>query len=353
MVVQNIGLVYYQLREYNESTKYLKTAFQHRKSYCLREPAENIKGELYLVLNLLQAERVQEAGEIVGLFEPYFATMTEEKQLTFLEMKTELLMHQQQYGPLANILRLKRKITEAAERKKQQKQTVLSNLVSQYLMTSYTQQLEHQKAQRERLRKDKKMQENKTATISVLWTVSCALFILLLIVIRQIGRNNKNKFQLERERKAIENERMHLKLKIQENSLTDLALEVLHKSEASGEMVQRISSLLKKEDEISKAELKTIIRDVKVNDRQPKVPYEDADAVLQLKEFQQRLRMINPQISRSEMELSTFVRMNLSNKEIAAQKNCTENTIKTAKNRLKKKLGLTAGENLAEFVRGI
>jgi DNA-binding CsgD family transcriptional regulator len=181
-----------------------------------------------------------------------------------------------------------------------------------------------------------------------------ALLVLLFFVVRQMAKNRQKKQKLEKELQAVEEERIQLKLKDQENSLTNLALELLQKRETSDDLVQKINLLLKKEDQTIKTELISILREAKTNaHRQPDIQYEDSDAVVQLQEFQQRLRKVSPTISKSEMELSTYVRMNLSNKEIAAIRNCTENTIKTARHRLKKRLGLSPEESLAKFVMDI
>lgn len=354
LILQNLGISYSELKNYNESIRYLSEAFTNRKTYVLTGPDEVIKGEAVLVLNLLKVGRVDEAGQIVALFEPHFAAMSDEKKLMFLEMKVELALKQHQYGAIEHLLQLRREIVGTVKMSDKIKESALSNLLSQYMMASFTQRLESEKIRREQLKKDKEIQENKTIVLSVLFTISSALLVLLFFVVRQMAKNRQKKQKLEKELQAVEEERMQLKLKDQENSLTNLALELLQKRETSDDLVQKINLLLKKEDQTIKTELISILREAKTNaHRQPDIQYEDSDAVVQLKEFQQRLRKISPTISKSEMELSTYVRMNLSNKEIAAIRNCTENTIKTARHRLKKRLGLSTEESLAKFVMDI
>lgn len=354
LVLDNLGITCYALKEYRAASGYLNEAFGGRKRFCLSYPNENIKGEVLLVSSLLKTGRLNDARLIVTQFEKHAANMADNKRLQFIDMKAEVCLRDNNYAVLEELLQERRTVTERIESEKKIKQSALSDLLSQYMVASYTQQLKQEKIQKEQLKKDNELQENKTIIISVLWVISCATFILMLVIAHQIGKNRQRKYKLEKELQAIEDERIRLKLKAQENSLTDLALEVLQKRETSNDLVQKMSSLLNEGDEKIKTELLSILREVKMSEQSTITKQsEDPDELIQLKEFQERLRAINPDISKSEMELSTLVRMNLSNKEIAAIKNYTENTIKTGKHRLKKKFGLNANDSLTRFIREV
>lgn len=354
-LLSNLGITCYELGQYNEAATFLTKAFgEDRIKYSLTYPAENIKTEVTLVSCLLKIGNLAEAQGIVNQFEAHKSGMSPEKRLQFIDMKAEVFLNNKQYDLLKQLLQERRKVAEQAETEKKVKQSALSNLVSQYMIASNALQLKQEKMQKEQFRKDKEIQENKTFIVTVLWVVSCSTFILMLVIIYQIGKTRQRKYQLEKERKAIEDERIQLKLKAQENSLTDLAMEVVQKRETSDGLIQKISAVLKEADEKTKTELIGILREVKMNRQNgTSVASEDPDALIHMKEFQQRLLIINPDLSKSEIELSTLVRMNLSNKEIATVKNCAEGTIKTAKNRLKKKLSLDSDDSLTKFIREV
>ena len=53
------------------------------------------------------------------------------------------------------------------------------------------------------------------------------------------------------------------------------------------------------------------------------------------------------------MMLAAMIVMNMSNKEISISKNMSTDSIKTTKNRLKKKLDIPISENLDDYLKGL
>lgn len=68
-------------------------------------------------------------------------------------------------------------------------------------------------------------------------------------------------------------------------------------------------------------------------------------------EFYDRLNKKNPDLTKLEREFCAYLKLNLSNKEIAAIKNCTVNTVNVGKTRLRKKLGFDTNKQLAQYLR--
>lgn len=69
--------------------------------------------------------------------------------------------------------------------------------------------------------------------------------------------------------------------------------------------------------------------------------------------FFERLRMEFPQLTKGERELCAFIKLNLSNKDIADLRNTTVSTINVARHRLRKKLGIERRTELEAFIRQI
>ena len=67
-------------------------------------------------------------------------------------------------------------------------------------------------------------------------------------------------------------------------------------------------------------------------------------------EFYDRLLTKFPDLTKAERELSAYLKLNLSNKEIAAIKNSTENSVNVSKARLRKKLGIETNKELSKFL---
>ncbi len=69
--------------------------------------------------------------------------------------------------------------------------------------------------------------------------------------------------------------------------------------------------------------------------------------------FSQHLLERFPEISSAEVKLATLLRLNLTTKEIASITFITPGSIRTARNRLRKKMNLSPNENLSTFLMSI
>ncbi|GGG45762.1 hypothetical protein GCM10011414_14190 [Croceivirga lutea] len=70
-------------------------------------------------------------------------------------------------------------------------------------------------------------------------------------------------------------------------------------------------------------------------------------------DFDQKLRTLYPDISEKEMRLATFLKMNLTTKEIAATLNVLPDSILKSKYRFKKKIGLDKETDLVSFLNSL
>lgn len=70
-------------------------------------------------------------------------------------------------------------------------------------------------------------------------------------------------------------------------------------------------------------------------------------------EFQQRITERYPNLTKNDLKLCTYLRMNLSSKEMASLMYVTVRAIEVSRSRLRKRLGLAPGENLLQFIQSI
>ena len=56
-----------------------------------------------------------------------------------------------------------------------------------------------------------------------------------------------------------------------------------------------------------------------------------------------------PKLSRTDIKLCSYLKLNLSSKEIAALMNISERSVESSRYRLRKKLGMASGQSFAEF----
>ncbi len=71
------------------------------------------------------------------------------------------------------------------------------------------------------------------------------------------------------------------------------------------------------------------------------------------KSFFDNLRQHNEKLTRNDLQLCAYIRLNLSAKEISRLMNITHDSVNTHRYRLRKKLGLDSGYHLDEFIQSI
>ncbi len=150
-----------------------------------------------------------------------------------------------------------------------------------------------------------------------------------------------DKMQLD----ILEKEREILELRVAEesDSVKRLALELSAKKEFSGALMSKLREVEGLKDvDLRNVEL-FIQNELDVRSARAEVE-QDLDEVS--KEFYMNLKRSHPTLTEADLKLASLVLLKASNKEIAISRNITPNSVKITKNRLKKKLKLTAADDL-------
>lgn len=192
------------------------------------------------------------------------------------------------------------------------------------------------------------------------------IFVVIFILIYYF-RNTNDNFVLELRKKSQQlldkNEtiRLHQKEFYQvevENTKKDLQLVVssnntkrLVREDLIGELTK-----IKQEDDVDRlqAKLKQLVRKLnRLNQIDARSDYLHSKIQEVNTTFNNQLRSINPKLSKSETELCGLIILGLSTKEISEIRNSTANSTNVLKHRLKKKLFLTAEEDITKFLRDL
>lgn len=159
------------------------------------------------------------------------------------------------------------------------------------------------------------------------------------------------------ELKAIQkqNELLSSKLEARRREVTSLALNIAEQRTFYAEMLEKIDLLLAGEtSEQTKAgliELGVLLRQRMTFSRETEELYGKIE--LLQKDFQMRLESEFPGLTDQEKRLATFLRLNLSTKEIASLMNITPKSVEIARYRFRKKLNINSGKNLNQFLSGL
>ena len=169
-----------------------------------------------------------------------------------------------------------------------------------------------------------------------------------LLKTKELMRTNEAISKELLEKKAAEEERVKRELNEKKEYLTGFAIEISRKHKLIEEVFTRLQEIRKAKDKNpGLEELLKYLRD----QRNVESLLEEVELVNS--DFYTKLNHLYPDLSAKERRMAALVRLNLSNKEIAIIKNITPASTKVLRHRLGKKLGVTGGESLYNFLRNL
>ena len=231
---------------------------------------------------------------------------------------------------------------------------VMNGIVSQLLISESKTKLNNEKRQKNHLAKMVQMEKKENIFITFLLIAICLIFIIIAYLYAQFSKNKRKQNQLEKDLFQLEDEKQKFKIKAQENYLTEFAIENNFKKEYSKELLKNLNHLMAVEEDVIKKEIKNLIFELKNKELSDKNVEElNNQSELLLFNFKTILIQLHPNLNKSDIELCSLLKLNLSNKEIAAHKNVTDDSIKIFKNRLKKKLNLNTDQNLNSYISNV
>lgn len=190
--------------------------------------------------------------------------------------------------------------------------------------------------------------------ITVFFT-SVLIIFLIVLVSRKRSAEQQNKIKLgeaEIRNKKLEGEKLQQELELKKRDLTDMVLFNRHRKEITEELLAELQEAAKAEDPAQR--LKKLIQDL----RSRSMAAESLDLVGENieqvnKAFFEKLMEQFPELSKGERSLCGLLRMNLSTKDIAQMRRVEPDSVKMAKKRLRRKLGLEPEADLYLFMQKI
>lgn len=156
----------------------------------------------------------------------------------------------------------------------------------------------------------------------------------------------------ELKNKALEQERLQEQLAFKNKDLTNLTLDISRKNEFSNQLVQQLNDLVPYVPKTAKNHLNHIklfvTNNLQINE-ELEVFQKNIEEINQ--DFYHKLLARFPNLTPKDTELCGLIKLNRTNKEIAAIKNISVSSAKMSRYRLRKKLGLESGENIVHFLR--
>jgi tetratricopeptide (TPR) repeat protein len=204
-------------------------------------------------------------------------------------------------------------------------------------------------------------QQQRFQIRSIRFVAIAATVSLLLIILSLSVYLRKRRYQLLTERKLAENELQRKEMEarlleqdllLKKRDLTNVVLQNTKVFDTNQKIIDRLSGISSQKN--AEQQIRSLL-----NELQTQNQISERSIGLQAniesvnEEFYEKLKAAFPGLTKSEIDLCGYIRINLSNKDISILKNVAASSVKMSKTRLRKKLGVSPDEDLYEFIRSI
>jgi len=222
----------------------------------------------------------------------------------------------------------------------------------QELQTKYeTQQKENEIL----LLKEKEIQSNLERKMTIIGIgLLLIIFMLILIFLFNKRKHEKQLLEKELEKKQIIEEELNKEVTFKTKQLTTHALNMMQKNNMLNDLKLNIEKILSGAKPEVKSALTHLNKLIEANLHSEKdwemfrMYFEQIDSG-----FYMRLTGIFPKLNNNDLRNCALLKLNMNLKETASVLNLSPNTVKSARNRLKKKLNLQPKDDLFEFIRDL
>ncbi|MEO7975954.1 triple tyrosine motif-containing protein [Flavobacterium sp.] len=161
--------------------------------------------------------------------------------------------------------------------------------------------------------------------------------------------------ELEKEIEKLKSDKLQIKILAKDKELVNNSLQVVKKNKTLNSIISKLKEIdANILDDSTKTEFnklhKSIVKEINTDKSWKNLEKHIKNVHF---DFLKRLKEKHPTISPRELDLSTYLLMNMSTKEIAEIMNISNGGVELARYRLRKKLGLNKKENLIGFLMSI
>ncbi len=149
-----------------------------------------------------------------------------------------------------------------------------------------------------------------------------------------------------------EKQLLDMELEHKKKDLADMALSLSQKKQQAEELYSRVKQVENSRGKQRQKEIRNLKEELQSQqyvDKKLEHLQQNIDTLSSA--FYDKLQKSFPELSKTEVKLSSFIKLNLTTSQIAQLQNITPNSVKMSRYRLKKKLGLDTDQNLDEFLQ--
>lgn len=273
-------------------------------------------------------------------------------KLSTTETLEKIYLNQNQYDSAYKYLALRKELSEQLFTEESDKRITEMEVLYQ---------LEKKEVQIENLEKQGAYEKQIRYLLIILLGVVVVSSIIIIIsyVLRrkktkQLHKAEKKLMQSELEKGKIEQQKMNEDLEHKSKQLTTHALNMMQKNKLLQEVNKSIEEIVKNPDKELENNFRTLKRQINRS-----IKADDDWEVFKMyfvqinSTFFEKLKEINPDLTKHDLRLCALIKLNLNIKESAAVLNLSPNSIKSARYKLRKRLNLEVEQDLYEFIQRV
>lgn len=212
--------------------------------------------------------------------------------------------------------------------------------------------------------------------VNLIITVAIALVVALLIVLgmvvisrqrlriqneKALNQQNKDIYEKGRDllqadirNKQLEEEKLRTELEVRSRSLSAHTLHLIQKNQLLEELRSRLQEITEDDKRDQKKQLRQLVQKISLNFNQDNY-WDDFRAIFDQvhQTFFTNLQKQAENLTPAELRLVALLRMNLSSGDMATLLGISQDSLRVARYRLRKKLNLAEGESLTAFIQGL
>lgn len=175
------------------------------------------------------------------------------------------------------------------------------------------------------------------------------------IYLEKESRIRGEQYKLEKQIEKLHSDKLQTKLRAKDKELVTNSLQVVKKNKILNSIIQKLKNIeMDSVNESTKLQFnalkKNILKEIKADQS-----WKDLEKHIKNVhfEFLKRLKEKCPNISSRELDLATYLLINMSTKEISEVMNISNKGVELARYRLRKKLGIKRAQNLTGYLMSI
>ena len=359
-IQDNQGGIYLRTGRYDKALE----LFRNNLHIPLKYPDRRAQALAAISETLLEMDNLSEADKSLTLMEatldslPIFDARWKQK---FYKLKTNYYIRMRNPAMALKFRQMEKDLKDSLEIANKKIQEKLYESLISLRIGKVENELELQRLKSEELKQEARY---KQLLIISVGAISVIVIISLIIYLRRRAVNHRQEQELlnarnrlvevELRNKELEGEKLKSELESKSADLSNVSLYLAHLCNQNDEMFEELSQTRKLPASEQQASLKQIAQHLQVKmqtDNKTGLMLKNVDKVNQ--EFYTKLSARFPELSKAEIELCGYIKLNMSSTEIAALKNIAPKSVKMSRYRLRKKLGLAPDADIYAFIKSI